>query len=197
MKTYFLFPAIAMMLLACGQRSNREHNSTTSKDSLKAVKESMDHIPSAVVDFITQAAVTNLKEIRMGKIVQERAVEDRVRNYGTMMVKEHTVANQQLDAIAKKAGVTMPADVSPGDKKDEGKLMLMQKKNFDRMYIKQMIRDHKSTIDRFNTAATSKDSIISTYAKSMLPRLHQHLDEALQILENKRKMINNRDISHN
>ncbi|NLR58131.1 hypothetical protein HGH93_08475 [Chitinophaga polysaccharea] len=84
MKTYFLFPAITMLLLACGQRSNQEHNTATSKDSLKAVKESMDHIPSAVVDFITQAAVTNLKEIRMGKIVQERAVEDRVRNYGTI-----------------------------------------------------------------------------------------------------------------
>lgn len=195
MKTYPVLTLAFAALLSCGQQKKPDQQ--TEKDSTVAMKESMDHLPKATVNFITTAAAANLKEIRLGQLAKSKARDERVRQYGAMMEKDHTAANEQLQAIANKTGVTMPADLTDDAKATEQTLTDIKKEDFDRAYIKQMIEDHKKTLFEFNNAVAFKDTAISTYARDMVPKLNTHFEEANTILENMRKLINKRDISHN
>lgn len=195
MKKYPVLILAVIALLSCGQQKKPEQQ--TEKDSTQAMKESMDHLPDATVNFITTAAAANLKEIRLGQLAKKKAQDERIRQYGAMMEKDHTVANEQLQAIANRTGVTMPADLSDDAKATEQTLTDIKKENFDREYIKEMIGDHKKTVLEFNNVTTSRDTAISNFARNMLPKLNAHLEEANTILEDMRKQINKRDISHN
>jgi putative membrane protein len=196
MKTCIVLIPVIFVSLSCNQQK-KPARQTTDKDSIQAMKESMDYLPSSTVDFITTAAAANLKEIRLGALAKKKAVDDRIRHYGAMMEKDHHAANKQLEAIANKTGVTMPADLTDDAKSTEKTLTDTKKEDFDKAYIKQMIRDHEKTIFQFKAATASNDTAISAFAKKMLPELNTHLDEANTILENMRKQINKRDISHN
>ncbi|MET3879967.1 putative membrane protein [Chitinophaga sp. OAE865] len=195
MKTYLVLSVAVAALLSCGQQKKPEQ--TTEKDSVQAMKESMDHLPSATVNFITTTAAANLKEIRLGQLAKKKAQDNRIRQYGAMMEKDHTAANEQLQAIANRTGVTMPAGLTDDAKAAEQTLTNIRKEDFDRAYIKQMIDDHKKTIFEFNNVTSSKDTAISNFSRNMLPKLNTHLEEANTILEDMRKQINKRDISHN
>ncbi|GEP90671.1 putative membrane protein [Chitinophaga terrae (ex Kim and Jung 2007)] len=188
MKTLTILLLAAAMLSACGQRKSPEQQ--TEKDSVKAMKESMDHVPSSTVNFITDAAITNIKEIRLGRLAKSKAADERIRRYGAMMEKDHSLANQQLDSIAKLTGVTMPTELTGEDKKTEETLFTIKYTDFDKTYIKEMIAGHKKTLAMFENAKNSKDTAISRFAESMIPTLNKHLDEALTILEDMRKQIN-------
>ena len=195
MKSYPVLILAAAALLSCGQQKKPAQQ--TEKDSTQAMKESMDHLPAPTVNFITTAATANLKEIRLGQLAKKKAQDERVRQYGAMMEKDHTVANEQLQAIANRTGVTIPADLPDDAKATEQTLTDTKKENFDREYIKEMIGDHKKAVLEFNNVTASKDTAISNFARNMLPKLNAHLEEANTILEDMRKQINKRDISHN
>lgn len=188
MKTLPVLILPMILLMSCGQHGGPEKQAR--KDSIKAMKESMDHVPSSTADFITEAAIINLKEIRLGTLAKSKAADDRIRSYGAMMEHDHTFANQQLDSIAKLKGVTIPTALSADDKKTEESLFTIKYTDFDKAYIKEMIDGHKKALAKYDQAKTSDDSVISRFAAGMAPVLNRHLDEALTILEDMRKQVN-------
>lgn len=71
-------------------------------------------------EFVQKAAMSGRMEVQHGKMAASKASNAQVKAFGNTLVKDHTAANQQLMAIAKKKGITiadehrsMPNQASP------------------------------------------------------------------------------------
>jgi putative membrane protein len=64
--------------------------------------------------FIEKAATGGMHEVHMGKMGAERASSPAVKKYAQRLVNDHTKANQELMALAKRKGITLPADGQSG-----------------------------------------------------------------------------------
>src|SRR4028119_1524790 len=81
-------------------------NSNASNDS-NAMSANTSNAPDG--DFILEAASGGLMEVELGRYASTNAASARVKEFGRMMVTDHTKANTQLKAIAGKKNVTLPA----------------------------------------------------------------------------------------
>src|ERR1700685_4192374 len=60
------------------------------------------------VKFIKSAIEGNYAEVDAGKLAQEKAKSDTVKQYGAMLVKDHSAANDKAIAAAKQLGIDPP-----------------------------------------------------------------------------------------
>lgn len=62
---------------------------------------------SADQEFVQKAAAGGRMEVEQGKAAAAKASNAQVKAFGNMLVKDHTAANQQLMAIAKRKNITI------------------------------------------------------------------------------------------
>jgi putative membrane protein len=129
--------------------------------------------------FMVEAASGGMMEVQLGQLAQEKAQNQRVKDFGAMMVRDHSKANDELKTLAASKNVTLPA--APGDQQQKHIDNLRKKTgaDFDKAYIKMMIDDHKDDIDKFEkTANKGTDPDVKSWASKTLPVLRTHLDSA-------------------
>jgi putative membrane protein len=126
--------------------------------------------------FYKKAAEGGIAEVELGNLAQQKASNPSAKEFGTMMVTDHTAANEKLKAIAATKGIDLPTSPSVGQLAAEGKLKLLSGETFDKSYIKEMIDDHKEDIKEFEKEATSgHDPDAKAFAAATLPTLKLHL----------------------
>lgn len=132
-------------------------------------------------EFIEKAASGGMEEVAAGKMAEGKAQNADVKSFAGMLVTDHSANNEELQALARQKGVTLPAALP---KKEEKKIAKMEKaKNFDKTFIhEQGIEDHKHDIKDFKKAAKeAKDPDVKAYAEKTLPTLEKHLQRAEEI----------------
>ncbi|HEY3369570.1 MAG TPA: DUF4142 domain-containing protein [Prolixibacteraceae bacterium] len=176
--------AIPVLMLACGP-TNR--NKETKKDTYATTADSVnksavlvnDNNQNKDLEFIKEAASGGLMEVELGKYAQQNAMTPRVRNFGAMMVKDHTKVNEELMGIVKSKGFNVPTTM---DDKHREAMSDIQKKSgldFDREYMKEMVDDHEKDVDKFKKhAENGVDPDVKTFASKTLPTLLMHQDSA-------------------
>jgi putative membrane protein len=126
--------------------------------------------------FYKNAAEGGMSEVDLGNLAQQKSSNPSVKDFGAMMVKDHTAANEKLKAIAAAKGIDLPSSASVGQMATEGKLKLLSGETFDKSYIKGMIDDHKEDIKEFEKEATAgRDPDAKAFAAATLPTLKMHL----------------------
>ena len=131
--------------------------------------------------FLEEAAQGGMAEVELGKLAQQKAASDQVKQFGKKMADDHAKANEELKKIASNKGVNLPTDLSSSDRREYDKLQKKSGADFDREYMKEMVSDHKKDVKDFQSEARSaKDADIKNFAASTLPTLQQHLDLAQQ-----------------
>lgn len=132
--------------------------------------------------FVTEAAGGGMMEVTLGQTAQQQAVSQRVKDFGAMMVRDHTKANDELKAIANAKNFTLPATIPEKHQKHVDDLSKKQGKDFDKAYMKMMVNDHEEDVKKFEKAAKeSADASIKDFATRTLPTLRMHLDSARAI----------------
>ena len=145
---------------------------TTSTDAASALS-------SADRRFIETTARDSMAEVELGKLAAEKAASPEVKVFGQMMVTDHTKACDELKTLASKKGVTLPSDTDSKHDKRVSKLQALSGDEFDRAYMKEMVKDHKKTVSEFKkTAKSSKDDDLKQWAEQKIPTLEQHLQHA-------------------
>src|SRR5687768_18312704 len=66
--------------------------------------------------FMTDAAADGMAEVALGKLAAEKGSTQAVKEFGKMMVDDHTKANAELKSLAEKKDVTLPAGPRPPHK---------------------------------------------------------------------------------
>ncbi|MGF7159264.1 putative membrane protein [Rhodoligotrophos appendicifer] len=125
-------------------------------------------------EFMAKAIQTNLAEIALGKLSQEKAQDAKVRQYGEMMVKEHTEANAEAEALARSLNLTPPTAPSEDDQEIARKLSGLSGAAFDEEFVDAMVDGHEEAVAMFREQSEATDSV-GQFAKKMLPHLEEHL----------------------
>ena len=126
--------------------------------------------------FIKNAAEGGMSEVQLGQLAQQKATNPAVKEFGAMMVKDHTAANDKLKTVAAAKQVSLPDSPSFMQKASKAKLDMMSGDSFDKSYIKGMIDDHEADIKDFQKEATEgKDPQVKAFALATLPTLKMHL----------------------
>ncbi|MGH3426416.1 MAG: DUF4142 domain-containing protein [Terriglobales bacterium] len=128
--------------------------------------------------FYKQAAEGGLAEVDQGNLALQKGQSQSVKDYGQMMVHDHSAANDKLKTIATSKGIELPSSPSVGQKATIDKLKVLSGGAFDKSYIKGMVKDHKEDIAAFEKEiANGKDPDARHFAESTLPTLKAHLSK--------------------
>lgn len=128
-------------------------------------------------DFVVEAAAGGMTEVELGRLAGTKSERKEVRDFGTMMVRDHASAGMKLKSLAASKNITLPDSLPEEGRKDKDRLQLQQGNDFDRGYINLMVNDHRKDIREFQKAALgAQDANIRAFARNSLPMLYLHLD---------------------
>ena len=198
MKKIF-FSSIVIMAAAVLWSCNNNAETTTSTDSTVTTDTSMISTETTAPvdtmsysttplekmdkDFVMKAAGGSMMDVELGNIAQQNAASQRVKDYGAMMVRDHSKASDELKTFASRRNVMMNSD----------SLMALHKSHidnlknktgaaFDKAYMNMMVNDHKKDVTEFEKASKMcKDQECLAFASKTLPTLQMHLDSAQAI----------------
>ncbi len=175
---------IFMMLLAAGAFQACGSGDGEKKDGVEVAKdinESNKQAPGKASDFMVKAASGGMMEVELGNLAQTKAIDPRVKNFGAMMIKDHTQANTEMKTLADGKGVALPPTLGEDHQKHVNDLQQKSGAEFDKAYISMMVDDHKKDISEFEDAAKLDDADVKAFAQKTLPVLRTHLDSAKAI----------------
>ena len=69
-------------------------------------------VDQSTSEFMTKVADVGMTEVKLGQMAQDKATSQRVKDFGAMMVKDHTAAGDELKNMAKQKNVTLPETMS-------------------------------------------------------------------------------------
>jgi putative membrane protein len=185
MKRYLLVAGV-IAIAACNNTQKTDSKATA--DTLNNMKDSVAN-PSVSITkdlvmkvshddarFAVAAAVGGKTEVELGRLAQQNAGAASVKDFGDMMVKDHSAAGEKLKALAKAKGITLPDSLDESGLKIRAKLSAKSGKDFDKAYVDDMVEDHQQDIKDFESAITRlKDPELKAFATSTLPTLKMHL----------------------
>ena len=182
MKKLSLMMMIA--LAACMfQACSGNKDSAETADSINAERDSANAVEAGVAadegdaKFAVDAANGGMAEVALGKLAEGKAVNAKVKEFATMMVADHTKANDELMALAQSKNITLPQAVSSDKQATMDNLTKKSGSDFDKAYVDQMVDDHKKTISLFEDASkNAKDADIKAFVDKTLPTLRTHLE---------------------
>jgi putative membrane protein len=132
--------------------------------------------------FFTNAAEGGMAEVDAGKLAQQKAGNPDLKDFGAMMVKDHSAANAKLQAIAASQNVKLPSSASVMQMASKKELQMMSGDSFDKAYIKDQVKAHEDTMELFKKEiATGKDPQARDFATATLPTVQAHLAKIKQI----------------
>lgn len=147
---------------------------------------------SAALDDATIVAIfdaANSWDIETGKLAEQRGSTKDVREFGAMLVHDHTMVRQQGRDLAKKLGVTPTPPKDFAMAKDHAdamkRLRAAKSKEFDRAFLENEVQFHKAVIDAVNQ--TLMPAIQNQQLKDLVtrvaPAFQAHMMAAQQKLD--------------
>jgi putative membrane protein len=167
--------------------------------------------PVSAPEFVWNASVANLKEVRLGEFAEQNSTNDDVKSFARHMVHDHLAANRRLTRAALNDGFNLPVTnafyifVNNDQQVKQGTQLIQRETpesvlrsqqisaqqveaftggDFDRAYADAMVKDHADAIQLFENASenvTNED--LNRIAIKTLPTLRHHFEMA-QALQN-------------
>ena len=138
-------------------------------------------------DFVDKAAAGGIAEIETSRLALEKSQSADVKAFANMMITDHSKANDELAAIAKKNDIEVP-DTTTLVKQAKEKILDMRDESFDAAYANNQVKAHEDTIELFKKEANTvtDDKVkgateLKGFAQKMLPALEKHLDMAKKL----------------
>ncbi len=156
--------------LACGPLLAQNTGSTATSDQ----------------DFVNLAAQTDMTEAHLGQLAANQASSQAVKDYAQMLVTDHTNDYNQLTAVAKKAGLTVPLGLDAQHQKMIAPFEKLNGKMFDTRYAHAMVMGHETAIAAYDKEARdAQNADLKAYAQGGLPTLEKHKTGAQALAKSK------------
>jgi len=113
--------------------------------------------------FLANAAQSDVNEIKLSQLGEQKATNPAVKAFAQKMVAEHNKMSMSMQPFAAFWGVTPPTDMDADHQKEYDKLNGLSGADFDKAYTDQMVSDHAKALDAFTTEAKdTKDAKFRT-----------------------------------
>ncbi|KJH78796.1 DUF4142 domain-containing protein [Pseudomonas sp. ES3-33] len=138
-------------------------------------------------DFVDNAAAGGIAEIETSRLALEKSSSADIKAFANMMITDHSKANDELAALARKNDIEVP-DTTTLVKKAKEKILEVRDESFDAAYANNQVKAHEETIELFKKEANTvtDDKVkgateLKAFAQKMLPALEKHLAEAKKL----------------
>ncbi len=144
--------------------------------------------------ILSQMHQTNLMEIALGKMAEQKASNSEVRAYAAQLVQDHTNVDRMVVDMAQESGTNLKngaeahqaiRHVTAREKELERKMKAAQGAEFDRLFLQETSADHDKLIGKLQQdKQNTSDEELETLIEKVIPVLEQHRELA-QILMKK------------
>lgn len=124
--------------------------------------------------FVSEAFKGGMAEIQMGQLAQQKSNSEDVKNFGKMMVEDHSKLNDQMKGVASQIGVTPPSSPTLLQQAEIKKLRGLSGNEFDQEYIKTMVKDHETDMNDFQKEANDGRSPVVKDAAAQGAKVISH-----------------------
>ncbi|QQL51246.1 DUF4142 domain-containing protein [Mucilaginibacter ginkgonis] len=185
MKKSIYVIVICIAVTACKQHGP---DSVSQADSANMTRDSNENRSPATppyeisgidAKFAAKAAAGGMEEVELGMLALARSNTPGVKTLADMMQKDHSKANTELKAIASARHIVLPDRLSNDAAALKKSLSSYNDKEFDKAYVKAMVKDHKNDISEFTDALkVVKYPEMTAFIKKTIPVLQMHLQAA-------------------
>ena len=142
-----------------------------------------DTLAKADRKFIQKAAEGGMFEVEIAQLAASKATDPAVKSFASMLVDEHSKANNELVQLANARKVELPAAPPRGKRKDIEKLGKKTGADFDSAFVREVgIKDHEKDIKMFEKGSEkARDAQLKAWIDKTLPHLRQHLAQAQKL----------------
>ncbi len=130
----------------------------------------------------------NTVDINAGKLAQSRSKNKEVKEFGKLMVTDHTGVNKQASALVKKLKVTPEESDTSKSLKQSGaetmaKLKGLKGAEFDKAYVDNEVTYHQTVIDSLDQTLipNAKNEELKALLVKVRPAFVAHLQHAQQL----------------
>jgi len=132
--------------------------------------------------FVLKASEGGLAEVNTGSLAARLATHPEVKQFAAQMVKDHTMSNTELIALANAGRFKVAMREDAEHQAMAKKLAKLTGAAFDRAYMAGQVKDHEVTVALFEKEGKEgKNEDLRKWAKKTLPILRMHLKMARQI----------------
>ncbi len=182
MKKYIIAGTI-ICFTACNSNTANTADPVERADSINEAQRDMVADDTDVLEsassFLVKAADGGLAEVAAGKIAADKSVNKDVKDFAKEMIRDHEAMNNDVQSLAKKLNITLPASYSEDHQKKIAELGGKTAKEFDKDFIDMMVADHKKMIELFRDASDDNlDPGVRAFVIATVPALEAHLAKA-------------------
>lgn len=176
------------IVVSCNRQADVANGSTN--DSTEDLRPANNESADATEDqqFFNRVALTDLKEIEVGKLAQQKRPGTPTAAFGQMLVSDHSASSQELKSLASKTGITLPSELDKNGKAVTDSLSGLQGKEFDTRFAAMMVDGHKEAIALMKEISEyAAKTEFRKWASEKIPVLESHLSHAEQLQQQVQK----------
>ena len=176
-----LTSAAALALAACGGDADADADAPLAEDTSAMADATPDAAapdPATPQGFVATAASSDMYEIEAGRLAQEMGSSQEVKDFGAMMVRDHTASSDKLKEAVANGGaeLSVPPAMLP---KHQQQLDALRNAGdgFDSLYIQQQQMAHQEALTLLQGQAESGTvASLKAFAAEVAPVVEGHLE---------------------
>jgi putative membrane protein len=159
---------------ACSNKSEAENSKEHAEEMNE---EKLDREGEKDADRLSEAHMGNLFEIQASQDAMSKATTADVKKLAGMMVEAHSKMDRDLQDLAGRKNITLPAAITDAQKRDLDRLNEKTGIDFDKEYTDIMKNKHEDAVKLFEKLSEkAEDQEIKQMAATTLPEIRSHLD---------------------
>jgi putative membrane protein len=128
--------------------------------------------------FVQRTAQFDMTQAHLGKLAQEKAASQQVKNYGSKLEKSHTEAYNRLGGLAATTPFTLPKAIDAQHQKIVQRFEKLSGAQFDRAFTQEQIQSHRDTLQWLQQQQNSPNEQVKQQASRLIPEFQNHLQDA-------------------
>jgi putative membrane protein len=130
--------------------------------------------------FVRKALQGGMTEVQLGQLALQKSSNADVKQFAQKMIDDHTKLGDEMKQVGQQIGVKAPDSPSSKDKSAMAKMQALNGDDFDKAYIKDMVKDHQQDAKDFKQEA---QTTTNTALKTVVVQGQQVIDEHLQMIQ--------------
>jgi len=180
MKTIFLCGAFASLAMTAATAAEAPRSMVPQTEPMAPAQMQM---PRDTMGYARMAGAGDLYEIESSRLAQQKGATGAVRQFGQMMIEQHTQTTQALTSAARAAGMTPPPPaLAPRQQKMIHELRGLSGAPFDAAYLRQQRMAHQEALALHAGYAENGDNAaLRKVAAAAVPIVQRHIDLLAQL----------------
>lgn len=158
-----------------------------------SVAQPIEDIASSDYNFTMNASKSGLMVVKLGELAQKNSSSEEVKTLGKNLVAQHQQVNKELKSLADQRGIFLVAGLNEKQQKNYKKLSEMKGDEFDKAYVKSIIKEHKEVAEDYEKIVNKGvDPEIKKWASITLHTIVEQLmisEDTLNSVEKNRELL--------